>query len=137
MWISWWCPRPFQLNSCKNFKNRVGGWYLRGKLSWWKMVSSIILSPQHSQNDKWLWMLGKTLISPEKLIQEGCWTVNHFVMDFFHFAFCFGVTSHPLTKHVFSLSLCCSKSMRCLFQCVFWQKKNDRTPTCKIKASQS
>ena len=35
-----------------------------------------------------------------------------FVVDFCHFAFCFGVTSHPWMKHVFSLSLCCSESMR-------------------------
>jgi len=35
-------------------------------------------------------------------------------MEFCHFAFCFGITSHSLTKHVFSLSLCCSKVRRFL-----------------------
>ena len=37
-----------------------------------------------------------------------------------NFAFCFGITSHSLTKHVFYLSLCCSEVRRCLaFH--FWQ----------------
>jgi len=55
-----------------------------------------------------------------------------------HSAFCFGVTSHPWTKHVFSLSFCCFEIKRCFFQRVFWQKYFvDQTPTYKIKASQS
>jgi len=37
-----------------------------------------------------------------------------YVMEFCHFAFCFGITSHSLTKHVFFLSLCCSKVRRFL-----------------------
>jgi len=52
--------------------------------------------------------------------------------------FCFGVTSHPWMKHVFSLSFCCFEIKRCFFQRVFWQKYFvDQTPTYKIKASQS
>jgi hypothetical protein len=36
-----------------------------------------------------------------------------YVMEFCHFAFCFGITSHSLTEHVFFfLSLCCSKVRR-------------------------
>jgi hypothetical protein len=85
------------------------------------MVPSIILSPQHPQNDKWSKILGRTQILLEKLIQEGCLTINNFVMDFCHSAFCFGITSHPLMKHVSSLSLCCYEIMRSLFQRVFWQ----------------
>jgi len=57
-----------------------------------------------------------------------------------HSAFCFGVTPHPWTKHVFSLSFCCFEIKKCFFQRVFWQKKNlfiYQTPTYKIKASQS
>ena len=42
-----------------------------------------------------------------------------FCYGFCHLAFRFGVTSHPLTKHVFSLSLYCSESMRCFFQRLF------------------
>jgi len=59
-----------------------------------------------------------------------------------HSAFCFGVTSHPWTKHVFSLSFCCFEIKKCFFQRVFWQKYIYilfiyQTPTYKIKASQS
>jgi len=46
---------------------------------------------------------------------------NHFCYEFCHSAFCFRITSHPSTKHVFSLSLCCYEIMRCFFQMVFWQ----------------
>jgi hypothetical protein len=55
-----------------------------------------------------------------KLVQEWRWIVNYIVMEFCHFAFCFGITSHSLTKQVFYLSLCCSEVRRCLaFH--FWQ----------------
>jgi hypothetical protein len=36
-------------------------------------------------------------------------------------AFCFGITSHPWTKHVFPLSSCCFEIKRCFFQRVFLQ----------------
>ena len=55
--------------------------------------------------------------------------------------FFFGVTSHPWTKHVFSLSFCCFEIKRCFFQRVFWQIYIYiyfyQTLTYKIKASQS
>ena len=38
----------------------------RIELSLWKMMSSIILSPEHHQNNKWSKLLGKTQIWPEK-----------------------------------------------------------------------
>jgi hypothetical protein len=133
MWKSLRVPRPFQLNSCKNFKNRDRMIVSRIELSLWKMMSSIILSPEHHQNNKWSKLLGKTQIWPEKLIQEWCWTVNHFCYGFCHLAFCFGVTSHPWTKHIFSWSFCCFEIKRCFFQRVFWQKYFfDQTPKLKL-----
>lgn len=55
----------------------------RIELSLWKMMSSIMLSPEHPQNDMWSKVLGKTQILPEELIQEWWWNVNHIVMKFF------------------------------------------------------
>ena len=45
------------------------------------MMSSIILSPEHHQNNKWSKLLGKTQIWPEKLIQEWYWIVHHFIVE--------------------------------------------------------
>jgi len=49
-------------------------------LSLWKMMSSIIFSLEHLQNDEWLKLLGKTQILSEKLIHEGCWPVKSFLL---------------------------------------------------------
>jgi len=98
----------------------IGWWWARNELSLWKMMSSAILSPEHPQIDNRSKMLGKAQILPEKLIQEWCWIVNHFVVDYCNCAFCFGVTSHPWTKHVFPLASCCFEIKRCFFQRVFW-----------------
>jgi hypothetical protein len=100
----------------------------RIELSLWKMMSSIILLPEHPQNDEWSELLGKTQILPEKLIQEGCWTVNHFCYGFCHFALCFGITSHPLTKHVFLCLFVVLKawdvSFKGYFDKIFWSSSN-------------
>jgi len=110
---------------------KYGSCGARGVLSLWRMVALAILSLEHPQNDKWSKMLGETHILLEKLIQEGCWNVKHVVVEFCYSAFCFGITSHPLMKHVSSLSLYYSEIKRCLafyFDKIFW---------CKIKAGQS
>jgi hypothetical protein len=123
MWISWWGFGPFIWIVAKFSRIETRWWLARRELSLWKMMLSTIFSPEHHQIDKRSNFFGKAQILPEKLIQEWCWIVNHFVVEFCPPAFCFRVTSHPLTKHVFLLSLCCSESMRYLFQCVFWKKK--------------
>jgi len=44
-----------------------------------------------------------------------------------NFAFCFGIRSHPLTKHVLFLSLCCFEINRCLAfysDKIFWSNSN-------------
>jgi hypothetical protein len=99
-----------------------GGAWARGKLSLWKVMSLVILSLEHLQNDKWSKMLGKTQILPEKLIQEWRWIVNHIVIEFWYFAFCFGITSHPFNETcLFYWSFCCFEIMRCFFQSLFCQ----------------
>jgi len=121
MWVSWWGLGPFIWIVAKFSRIETGSWWARSKLSLWKMISWTILSPEHPQIDKRSKMLGQAQILPEKLIQEWCWIVNHFVVDFCHFAVCFRVISHPWTKHVFPLSSCCFEINRCFFQRVFWQ----------------
>jgi hypothetical protein len=61
----------------------------RIELNLWRSLSSIILSPEHPQNDEWSELLGKTEILPKRLIQEGRWTVNHVVMEFLPFCILF------------------------------------------------
>jgi hypothetical protein len=47
--------------------------------------------------------------------------------------FCFVITSHPSTKHVFSLSSCCFEIKRYLFQMVFWQNILIKLQHAKLK----
>jgi len=96
-----------------------GSWWAKDERNLWKSLSSIILSPEHPQNDEWSELLGKTQILPEKMIQEWQWIVNHIVVQCR--IFCFVITSHPWTKHVFPLSSCCFEIKRCFFQRVFLQ----------------
>ena len=121
MWISWWGLGPFIWIVAKISRIETGWWWARSEWSLWKMMSSTILSPEHPQIDRRSKMLGQAQILLEKQIQEWCWIVNYFVVDFCYFAFCFGVTSYPWTKHVFPLSSCCFEIKRCFFQRVFWQ----------------
>jgi hypothetical protein len=71
------------------------------------MRSLAILSPQHPQNDKWSKLFGKTQILPEKLIQEWCWIVNHFVVEL---SFCI-----LFWDHISSFNETCLFSVTLLF----------------------
>jgi len=109
----------------------------RIELSLWKMMSSIILSPEHPQNDEWSELLGKTQILPEKMIQEWRWIVNHIVVE----CCIFVLWSHLILER--NMSFLCLfvvlKSRNASFKGYF--DKNIfffyQTPTYKIKASQS
>jgi len=128
---------PFIWIVAKFSRIETGWWWARSDLSLWMMMSSAILSPEHPQIDKRSKMLGQTQILPEKLIQEWCWIVNHFIVDFCHFAFCFGVTSHPWTNTCISFVFLLFWNQEMLLLKGILTKYFDQTPTCKIKANQS
>jgi hypothetical protein len=91
----------------------------RIELSLWKMMSSIILSPEHHQNNKWSKLLGKTQTWPEKLIQEWCWIVHHFIVDLsFRILFWGHISSFNETCLVFVSLLFWNQHM---FSILFWQ----------------
>jgi len=102
----------------------------RIELSLWKMRSSIILSPEHPQNDEWLKLLGKTQILPEKLILEGCWPVKSFLLRILSFCILFW-------DHISSFNETCLFFVSLLFWKhemfslkVILTKYFDQAPTC-------
>jgi len=117
------------LNSYKSFKNWVWRKVSKRRVEFVKddVIGYIVTTT--SSEWKVIEMLGKTQILIEKLIQKWRWIINHIVMEFCHFAFYFGITSHLWTKHVFSLSICCSEIKRCLafyFDKILWSNSNMR-----------
>jgi hypothetical protein len=63
--MSWWGPRPFQLNSSKNFKDQVRKLVSKRRVESVKegVIGHIVM--EHPQNGKWLKLLGKTQILPK------------------------------------------------------------------------
>jgi hypothetical protein len=111
------------MDSRTMMRDDSGGGWARGKLSLWKVMSLLYCPPnifRMTSNRKFLL---------EKLVQEWWWIVNYIVMEFCHFAFCFGITSHSLNETcLFFVSLLFwSQEM---FSISFLTKYFDWTPTC-------
>jgi hypothetical protein len=97
------------------------------------------LSPEHHQNNKWSKLLGKTQIWPEKLIQEWCWIVHHFIVELSFCILFWGHTSSLNETCLFFVFLLFWNQEMLLSKGIL-TKKNlfiYQTPTYKIKASQS
>jgi hypothetical protein len=108
-----------QLNSCKNFKNQVRRWMSKRQVEFVKddVINHIVTrTSSKRQMIENVWQ-NTDIARSKKRVNLSIILLWSFVI----LHFCFGITSHPLTKHIFPLSLCCSESMRCLFQWVFWQ----------------
>jgi hypothetical protein len=120
-----------QLNSYKNFKIPLLKLGSKRRIEFVKDDVIFHIFTRTSQHDKWSKIFGKTQILLEKLIQERHWIVNHFVIKFCHFAFCFGITPYHLMKHVSFLFLYCFEVRRCL---TFYLDKIKPNQSLKIKS---
>ena len=101
----------------------------RIELSLWKMMSSIILSTEHHQNNKWSKLLGKTQIWPEKLIQEWCWIVHRFIVELSFLILFWGhISSLNETCLFFVFLLFWNQEM--LISKGIFTKYFDQAPTC-------
>ena len=122
--MSWWSPQPFQLNRRESGSGEQGTsgvceWechWLYCPLNIFRMTCDRKCLEKHRYCQKSWFKNGDELS----------------IILLWDSAFCFGITSHPWTKHVFPLSSCCFEIKRCFFQRVFWQNMFDQTPTCKV-----
>jgi hypothetical protein len=112
----------FQAIQLKNCKNRVRKLVNKRREESVKGLSSIILSRNILRMTSDRNCLVKHRYCQSSWSKKDVDQSNHFCYEFCHSAFCFGITSHPSTKHVFSLFLCRSEVRRCL-KFHFWQKK--------------
>jgi len=109
------------LNSCKIFKNRDRIMVCNKQVEFVKddVINHIVTrTSSYWQKIKNAWPSTNIARKAYPRMVLNC---QSFCCGFYHFAFCFGVTSHPWTKHVFPLSSCCFEIKRCFFQRVFWQ----------------
>ena len=118
MWMSWWGPRPFQLNKCKSFKNRaqfvkddVIDHFVTRTSSEWRVIGIARQNTDIARKDDSRMAMN---------CQSYCCGMLHF---------CFVITSHPSTEHVLFLSLCCFEINICLAfysDKIFWSNSNMR-----------
>ena len=106
----------------------------RIELSLWKMMSSIIFSPEHPQNDEWSELLGKHRYCQKRWFKNGdelsitlLWNVA--------FLFCGHISSLNETCLFFGFLLFWNQEM--LLSKGILTKYFDQTPTCKVNVSQS
>jgi len=106
-----------------------GSWWAKDERNLWRSLSSIILSPEHPQNDEWSELLGKTQILPEKMIQEWQWIVNHIAVQCRFFLFCDHISSLNETCLSFAFLFVLKSrdaSFKGYFYKIFWSSSNMR-----------
>ena len=112
-------------DSCKNCKNWV--WKLVSKRQLESVKEGVIsyIVPWTSSE----WHVDRECLAKRIYCQKN-WFKNGDEMSiilFWNSAFCFGITSHPSTKHALFLSFCCFEINRCLafyFDKIFWSNSN-------------
>ena len=117
--MSWWGPQPFQVNSFKNCKNGVRKSVSKRQVeSLKKGVTGYIVPRTTSESH----VIENALLNTDIARKADSrmvisWFENgdeQSIILLWNSAFCFGITSHPSTKHASLLSLCCFEINKCL-----------------------
>ena len=121
-----WCHdrvlNHFNWAIAKISRSESESWWARDKWSLQRRVSLAILSPEHLQNDMLIESAWPNTDIARTTNSKWWWMVPTMpIILLWNSAFCFGITSHPLPKHVLLLSLCCFEINRCL---TFYSDKN-------------
>ena len=101
--MSLWGPQPFQVNSCKNCKNWVRKLVSKRQVEFVKEGIIGYIIPQTSsewQVIKIAWQNTDIARKADSGMAMNCQSYCYGILHF-----CFGITSHPSTKHVLFVSL--------------------------------